>query len=53
MTPLDLVQDLVYVNYAHNRRIAPHVTPQQWEKVYGPEVWRMEEQFQLETARVD
>ena len=50
VTPQQVVDYLVYANYAHNRRIAPDVTPKRWEKVYGPSVWEMEEQFQRETA---
>ena len=44
----DLVADLTYLNYAHNRRLAPHITPHQWEKVYGPRTMLMEERYQQE-----
>ena len=36
MDPMAIVQDLTFQNYAHNRRISPHVTPERWERVYGP-----------------
>lgn len=48
MTPAEVVDYLTYRNYVHNRRIAPHVTPERWEKVYGPGAREMEEQYQRE-----
>ena len=50
MTPQQVVDYLVYANYAHNRRLCPSTTPSRWEKVYGPSVWEMEEQFQREAT---
>lgn len=51
MTPRELVDQLTYLNYAHNRTISPNVTPERWEKVYGPGVWEMEEQYQRELGK--
>ncbi len=52
MTPREIVDYLTYQNYAHNRRISPNVTPAQWEKVYGPSVWDLEEQYQAEQSTI-
>lgn len=42
-TPAELVDYLTYSNYAHNRNLAPHITPERWKKVYGADaVDRME-----------
>ena len=47
-TPEKLVDDLIYFNYRHNRTISPEVTPERWEKIYGPNTMAMEERFQAE-----
>lgn len=52
VTARQIVDFLTYSNYAHNRRLCPEVTPARWEKVYGPSVWEMEEQFQAEQATI-
>ena len=49
MDPMAIVNELTYQNYAHNRKISPDITPEQWEKVYGDESPQMEERFQNET----
>ena len=46
----DVLDHLTYTSYAHNRRLCPDTPPERWEKVYGPSVWEMEEQFQREAA---
>jgi hypothetical protein len=46
MTPREIVDYLTYQSYAHNRLIAPHISVQRWEKVWGPGVWELEAQFQ-------
>lgn len=48
MTPLDVIADLNYRSYAYNRTEAPHITPDSWKKVYGPEVDEMEMRYQVE-----
>lgn len=48
MTSLEFIDELTYRNYAHNRRISPQVTPERWEKAYGPNAVAMEERFQRE-----
>lgn len=47
---IDLVDELTYINYRYNREISPHITPERWEKSYGPQVRQMEERFQREIA---
>jgi hypothetical protein len=49
MTARDLVDDLTFAAYAHNRDIAPHVTPERWAKVF-PNAAAMEERYQHERA---
>lgn len=51
LDPQRLVSDLTYINYAYNRRRSPDVSPERWEKVYGPQTWVMEERFQREQGR--
>lgn len=48
MTILELVDELTYRNYAHNRRISPGVTPERWAKAYGPTSVAMEARYQAE-----
>lgn len=48
MTILELVDELTYRNYAHNRRISPGVTPERWAKAYGPTAAAMEARYQRE-----
>lgn len=47
-TPSEIINDLVYLNYAHNRRLSPGISPERWRKVYGPPVEEMEARFQAE-----
>ena len=48
-TPSGLADELAYINYAHNRDIAPHVTPERWAKVYGEAaVAELEARYQAE-----
>ncbi len=49
-TLTELIDELTYRNYEHNRRISPHVTPERWAKSYGPTVAAMEERFQREQS---
>lgn len=46
----NLVADLTYISYAHNRKLAPHLTPESWKRVYGEAVDRMEAQYQAEAV---
>jgi hypothetical protein len=43
-----LVDYLSYQCYAHNRRISPHVSPYEWESVFGKDTAKMELRFALE-----
>lgn len=44
---VDAVDELTYCNYRHNRNIST-VSPERWEKVYGPQAREMEKRYQLE-----
>ncbi len=44
-TLAELIDELTYRNYAHNRRISPNVSPERWAKSYGPTVAALEERF--------
>ncbi len=48
MKPEKIVNHLIYCSYHHNRKISPHVTPERWAKVYGPNTMVMEAKFQKE-----
>jgi hypothetical protein len=48
--PQACVDFLTYCNYAHNRELSPGVSPEQWEKVYGPNTKEMERRYQAEKA---
>lgn len=45
---LGIVDELTYINYRHNRNLSPHITPERWEKSYGPQAKAMEERYQQE-----
>lgn len=45
---LDLVGSLTYLNYCHNRRQSPDITPEQWLQVYGDDTYKFETLYQLE-----
>ena len=51
--PMKIVNELTYQNYAHNRKIAPHVTPERWVKAFGPSVTQMEERLQNEKGEME
>lgn len=46
--PAHAVDHLTYINYAHNRRRSPDISPKRWEAIYGPTT-EMEERFQAES----
>jgi hypothetical protein len=49
MNEEEVVNDLTYINYKHNREISPHVTPKNWELIYGEHaVKRMERAYTQE-----
>jgi hypothetical protein len=43
------IRHLLYVSYRFNRRESPHITPRQWEKVYGF-TNKLEERYQKEVG---
>lgn len=45
---IDLVDELTYRNYRHNRNISPNITVERWEKCYGPNTQAMETRYQQE-----
>jgi hypothetical protein len=48
MTETELVVDLIYLSYFHNRKLTPDVTPEQWASIFGPRVKDLEDRFQAE-----
>ena len=40
--------ELTYLNYAHNRKLSPHISAEQWEPIYGPTTMTMEARYQRE-----
>ena len=50
MIPSDLVCELTYINYAHNRRLSPHIAPDRWARIY-PNAEAMEKRFQAESMK--
>ena len=48
LTPSEIADELTYINYAHNRRLSPHISPERWEKVY-PNAQALEARFQEES----
>lgn len=46
----EIIDDLTYCNYRHNRRLRPDISPERWVKVYGPNAVAMEERFQEEQS---
>lgn len=45
MTFTQFIDELTYVNYAHNRQISPSVSVERWQKVYGPNTEAMERRY--------
>jgi hypothetical protein len=45
---MEIVQDLIYLSYFHNRKLSPDVTPEQWAGIFGPRVKDLENRFQAE-----
>jgi len=44
----NMVSELTYLNYAHNRKLSPHISAEQWEPIYGPTTMTMEARYQRE-----
>lgn len=44
-----IIDNLIYINYKHNRELSPHITPSRWALVYGEaEVKEMEKAYTQE-----
>ena len=52
-TPQDLISELTYANYKYNRQRSPHITPAQWQVVFGEATTRMEARYQRESHPSD
>lgn len=50
VNPAQLVDELTYTNYAHNRRLSPHITPERWAKIY-PNAEAMEARFTADAVK--
>lgn len=50
MNVRDLIDELTYTNYAHNRRISPHISPERWARIY-PNAEAMERRFKTENMK--
>lgn len=48
---IDLVDELTYINYRHNRNLSPHISVERWELVYGAPAPAMEARYQAEKLR--
>jgi hypothetical protein len=48
---LAVIGTLTYLNYCHNRRISPDITPEKWKLVYGDKVEEMETLYKLENKK--
>lgn len=48
-SPDELVESLIYLNYAHNRELAPHIAPESWAKIF-PDGPALEARYQAELA---
>ena len=48
MTLPELMDELTYANYKHNRGRAPEIPPERWKKIYA-NVDAMEARYQRET----
>ena len=47
-TLANVIDSLTYVNYRHNRRISPDISPERWAKIFGPGASAMEARYQQE-----
>ena len=48
MKPSEIVSELTYQSYAHNRQLSPDISPERWAKVFGVGAALMEERFHNE-----
>ena len=45
----EAIADLTYINYRHNRRLAPNISPESWAKIYA-DAKSMEARYQAEIS---
>lgn len=45
----EIISDLVYINYAHNRDISPEISPERWSQIYG-DTTNMEARYRKEKS---
>ena len=50
LTPETVTDELCYASYRHNARLAPHVTAEKWEAIYGPKTGEYARRLAEETA---
>ena len=45
-TESEIIRSLTFSSYSHNRGLDPSITPERWEKIYGPDTMEMERLYQ-------
>ena len=51
--PKEAIGLFTFASYVHNRKISPEVSPEQWEKIYGPTTLAMEAKYQANLFLAD
>ena len=51
MSPEDIADELCYASYRHNARLAPHIAPERWAAIYGPQTAAYAERLAAETRK--
>jgi hypothetical protein len=47
-SPDQIIDELMYRSYSHNRRLVPETPPERYKIIFGEAVERMEQRFQME-----
>jgi hypothetical protein len=50
MTPQEMIDELTYINYRHNRELSPQISVERWAAIYGPKSEYMETRYQRERS---
>ena len=53
MNHSEIVDELTYRSYAHNRQLSPDVAPERWMAVFGEGAAQMEERFTAAIAKAE